>query len=169
MQLIFKPLLGLTMVAALGAQAPPTGTEQIARQEEIDLAIVGSDHPELPNLAYKNYGGFGVRLERGHIDYARILNGDDLVQRILVFYRNWKDEQPLDARAVGCPANPYFALEDPAKCFRAIVEKMEGGRGPVRLQIRFYSSGQPFATIPINSVQIPWMYMKHYAKVESAR
>lgn len=169
MRLLFKLLLGLVSVAVLGAQAPPTGTERIARQAGIDLEIVGSDHPELPDFkdGYKNHGAFTVNFKGGGINFARLDRGDELIQKILVFYRNWRDEQPLDARAVGCPANAYLALDDPAQCFRAIVGKMEGGRGPVRLEIRFYYGTESLATIPVNTVQIPWPYIKRYAEMES--
>ena len=149
----------------------PTGTEQIARGLEIELEIVGANHPELPDFeeGYKAHGGFSVNFKNGGINFARVERGGELLQPILVFHRNWADELPLDARAIGCPANQYLSLDDPVSCFRAILEKMEGGRGPVLLQVRYFSMGQRAATLPMNTVQIPWMYIRHYAKMERTK
>ena len=55
-------------------------------------------------------------------------------------------------------------------CFQAISGKMEGAAGPVRLEVRLYfGGGQRVATIPINTVQIPWSYLRQYAKMETAK
>ena len=170
-------LMILLAAAMLGAQLPldvsplPTGTERIAQEAEISLEIVGADHPELPNLqdGSKNHGGFEINFKDGRINFARVSRGGELLTPILVFHRGWNDEAPLDARAVGCKANTYLALDDPVTCFRAIVRKMEGGVGPVLLQVRYFALGQRAATIPINSVQIPWSFVKHYAKTEPSK
>ncbi|MDE0629630.1 MAG: hypothetical protein OXH99_24795 [Bryobacterales bacterium] len=178
MRLIFHSMRGLAVLAVLGmapeetvqGQTPLTPTESTARELGIDLEIVGAGHPALPDLekGYKQHGGFGVQFKGGGIAYARVDSGGVLLQPILVFHRTWKDEQPMEARAVGCPANPYLSLDDPVACFRAILQKMEGGRGPVLLQVRYFSMGKRVATLPINTVAIPWTYIRHYAKMKAA-
>ena len=62
---------------------------------------MGKDHPELPDLVdgYKSHGGFAVNFKKGGISFARLDRGHQLIQQIFVFYGNWRDEQPLDARA----------------------------------------------------------------------
>ena len=144
-------------------QAPPSATERTARNLGIDLEIVGRDHPGLPDLqdGSRRHGSFVVNFKEGGINFAR-LERVPMLRQVFVFYRNWQDEQPLDARAVGCPANAYSALEDPVECFRAILRKMEGGRGPVKLQVRYYGRDQVAATFDLSSVAIPWSYVKHY-------
>lgn len=144
----------------------PSGTEMIAKDAGIQLEIVGGNHPELPDLenGHTNHGGFYVNFKEGGINYARLSPGD-LLQQVFVFYRSWSTEEPMDARAVGCPAERYH-LTAPVECFRAISRKMEGGHGPVLLQVRFYGMGQMAANIPINTVQIPWTYMRHYATMD---
>lgn len=146
----------------------PTGTKEIARELGIELEIVGENHPRLPDLekGYQNHSGFTVNFKEGKINFSRLDRGGELLQPILVFHGAWKDEQPLDARAVGCPTNVYLALNDPVACFQAIVQKMEGGRGPVMLQVRYFAMGQRVATLPVNTVPIPWMYIRQYAKME---
>lgn len=89
-----------------------------------------------------------------------------ILRQVFVFRRSWTDEAPMDGRSIGCPANAYSNLEDPIACFRAILEKMEGGRGPVMLQVRFHGRGRVVATFHLNPVQIPWAYVKHAAKME---
>ena len=61
--------------------------------------------------------------------------------------------------------NTYLSLLDPLACFKAIERKMTGGVGPVLLQVRYFALGQRAATIPLNSVQIPWSFIKHYARM----
>ena len=170
-RLVMVAVLGSMLSGAVDGQVTITGTEEIARRNDISLEIVGDNHPELPNLedGYKSHGGFNVNFKQGGINFARLDRGSELIQQIFVFYRNWNDEQPLDARAVGCRAERYH-LEDPVACFRAILGKMEGGRGPVRLEVRlYYGEGERVATIPINTVQIPWMYIQQYAKMEATK
>lgn len=168
---------GLAAIAVLGCvlsgtaegQTPPiSGTEAIARELEVELEIVGRSHPELPDFedGYENHGGFSVNFRDGGIAYARLTPGN-LLQQVFVFYRNWQDDGPRDARGVGCPAERDM-LEKPVECFRAVLRKMEGGRGPVLLEVRYYGMGQRAATIPVNTVRIPWSYLRHYAKMEPA-
>ena len=162
--------LGVTQSWTIHGQEPPTPTERLASELNIDLSIVGDSHPALPDLkkGYKTHGGFDLRFKDGRIDYARVMHGRELLQPVVVFYRESRGKEPSDVQAVGCPANPYLNLDDPAGCFRAILEKMEGGRGPVLLQVRYFSMGSSVATLPISTAALPWMYIKHYAKMENA-
>ena len=104
-------LTGLLLATVLSGQGIPLDVsplpdpvEQMAREANISLEIVGADHPELPDMVdgHKRHGNLYVEFREGKINRAHVSNGDEILTPILVFHRGWNDEQPMDARAVGC-------------------------------------------------------------------
>ena len=132
---------------------PPTGTEAIARELDIELEIVGDTHPDLPSTkdGSRHHGALYLEWKEGR--WSRVLLSNNSVPTMLaVFHRRWKDEQPFEARAVACSMD-RTRIREPGPCFRAILQKMEGGRGPVMLQVRYFVAGGLVGSVMANTVQ----------------